>query len=207
MNLLDCIRVQRPDLITDLAPSYADSNHYQDLLPAFLREVKPTIVVETGVATGLSTDRILGTLDELGAGTLYSIDPVPQRTGLFDVKHPRWRPYLELSYDALGPIYLDTGPWDVFLHDSDHEAYCQTFEYEIAWSFVRAGGFILSDDTTWGSPPHMAWTKFCERHGVVPTSMGHCRVIQKPATAYPVRPSHADFALRSAHGLAKLVAP
>lgn len=179
MNLLDAIRAQRPALAEAVGPGLMTAGHYQNELGDWIREHKPRIIVETGVQNGMSSDRILTALDDIGNGELYSVDPNPAE-GLFEVVHPKWYPFRALSIDVLCSIYRKTGPWDVFLHDSDHEIYCQTFEYELAWSFVRPGGYIMSDDSTWGDPPHGAWVRFCERHHATPFMIGHaCAAVQK----------------------------
>jgi len=186
-GLLDSMWEQNPDLAAQYAGHFTNPNHYQDHLREILLAERwgggsPRTVVETGVSYGISSDRILTTLDEIGVpghGILYSIDPSPP-AGIFEVSHPRWSKVQKLSVDALGEIYERTGPWDVFLHDSDHEVWCQTFEYEVAWHFVRGGGLIMSDDITWGTPPHRAWEIFCSRHGLTYVMAGHCAVARKP---------------------------
>lgn len=162
---------------------YTAPNHYQDHLRGIILAETPSVVVETGVLHGVSSDRILEALDEIGKGTLHSIDPSPP-DGIFDVDHPRWTKYRTTSVDALLRVYEHTGAWDIFLHDSDHEVWCQTFEYELAWHFVRAGGLIMSDDTTWGypDPDHGAWDAFCDRHGVCAQMFGNMGVVRKPRT-------------------------
>jgi predicted O-methyltransferase YrrM len=187
-GLLTMMREQNPTLASEYERHFTAPNHYQDhLREILLGERKdggsPRIVVETGVSYGISSDRILATLDEIGVpdhGLLYSIDAAPP-AGIFEISHPRWSKTTGLSVDALPFIYEHTGPWDVFLHDSDHEVWCQTYEYEVAWHFVRGGGLILSDDIPWGTPPHRAWERFCLRHGINYTMAGHCAVTRKPA--------------------------
>jgi predicted O-methyltransferase YrrM len=186
-GLLTAMREQNPTLADQYARHYTAPNHYQD----YLREIllgerrdggSPRTIVETGVSYGISSDRILATLDEIGIpghGLLYSIDSSPP-AGVFEVSHDRWCKFRQLSTEALPRLYESTGPWDIFLHDSDHEVWCQTFEYEVAWHFVRGGGLIMSDDITWGRPPHRAWERFCERYGLESRKFGHCGVVRKP---------------------------
>lgn len=181
-GLFATMRAQGKALADGLDAGNALPNHYQDRLPEFLRRIRVEIIVETGAATGISTDRILQALDEKSAGVLHSIDPAPT-AGLFEIDHLRWIPHRALSVDAMPTIFAASGPWDVFLHDSDHGVWCQTFEYELAWQFVRGGGYLLSDDRTWGSPPHDAWRLFCMRHHLTPFELGACGVVQKPAFA------------------------
>jgi predicted O-methyltransferase YrrM len=194
-GLLSAMREQNPALADEYARYYTAPNHYQD----YLREIllgerrdggSPRTIVETGVSYGISSDRILATLDEIGIpghGFLYSIDSSPP-AGVFEVSHPRWSKYRQMSTEALPEIYERTGPWDIFLHDSDHEVWCQTFEYEVAWHFVRGGGLIMSDDIPWGTPPHRAWDRFCLRHGIEYRMAGHCAVARTPA-AQPGSPT------------------
>mgnify|MGYP001594439795 CR=1 FL=1 len=163
---------------------FARTGHYQQQLANWLRVVQPKVMVETGVERGLSTDAILRVMDEIGIGHLYSCDPSVGRVNLPDwtaVKHPRWTFNQMTSLMALPRIYKETGPWDVFLHDSDHDVECQVLEYSFAYWAVKPGGYILSDDHTWGSPPHHAWKKFCERYNLSSQApLGHCAWVQKP---------------------------
>lgn len=168
-------------------------DRFQNALGNFIREVKPAVVVETGVELGLSSDRILKALEDNGKGMLLSCDadypfpysPTPEIMPIYlpttSFPSSRWRTYPKESIYALPEIFADTGPWDVFLHDSDHGVGCQTFEYELAWHCVKPGGYILSDDYTWGSPEHHAFARFCERHGLASRGfLGSCIVVRKP---------------------------
>ena len=134
-----------------------DQTRYQRGFADLIREHKPDIVVETGVNVGTSTLFILKALDDNGKGKLYSVDPTP----CISIEHPRWELVKKLSIDALPEIYRKTGPWDVFLHDSDHSVGCMTLEFEMAWDFVKPGGIIASDDYTWHD--HHAWPNFIRR--------------------------------------------
>jgi len=206
MRLLEAIRGTNSVLADQLTLEYSKPNHYQDRLAEFLKDVRPNVVVETGVATGISSERILSALDDLEGGVLHSIDLSP-RAGLFEVDHPRWHKHRASSQDVLHEIYAKTGPWDVFLHDSDHGAFCQTFEYEMAWQFVRPGGYILSDDYLWGDPPHGAWQTFCSRHGLAFDKLGGCAIAHKSITAPRCVPrDSAAEALSAALRMARMVA-
>lgn len=172
--------------------------HYQDKLADLIRAEKPLVVVETGVWEGLGSEYILKALDDNGQGHLYSIDPMDQthlsngldksavaKAAQFYVEHPIYHPRFTLitakSQDALEPLFKLTGPWGMFIHDSDHSAECQEFEYEFAWKAVRSGGIIVSDDPFWGTPPHMTWDKFLKKHGVANRNiMQNAQWIRKP---------------------------
>jgi hypothetical protein len=142
-------------------------HHYQPELSKIIRQERPKIVVETGLQSGYSSEHILVALDDLGAGHLYSIDPIPEPCHC-PLVHPRFTHIIARSQDALKPLYEKVGQFDFFIHDSDHEHECMSFELEAAWEYVRDGGIIAGDDLTWGTPPHNAWPQFLARHGIPP---------------------------------------
>ena len=124
---------------------------YQAHVAALIRAMKPSIVVETGLDMGFGAEYILQALDDNGKGHLYSIDPmdashhsngcVPDPS-LYDANpiiHPRFTLIRQLSIEALIPLFARVGPFDIFIHDSDHSAECQTFEYDATWKTVRHG--------------------------------------------------------------------
>lgn len=173
---------------------------YQDQLHALVKAEHPYVVVETGVMSGISTHAILAAMDMGDRGILYSVEPQPC-SGIMDITHPRWQQCRAYSQDVLGPIFRQTGPWDIFLHDSDHEVACQTFEYECAWWFVRPGGLILSDDVCWGinggsAPEHGAWAAFCKRHGLTEFEIGAARGARKPTGSESCQPAYGESASR-----------
>jgi predicted O-methyltransferase YrrM len=113
------------------------------------RLLKPTNVVETGVADGRSSYLILAALDANEHGTLHSFDVNPE-VGVLTRGHDRWK--LTVSELAESRVNftaameaLDTV--DLFLHDSDHGYPNQMFEYDAAWPKVPEGGILASDDT------------------------------------------------------------
>jgi predicted O-methyltransferase YrrM len=118
-------------------------------LYALTRLLRPTNVVETGVADGRSSFLILSALDTNEHGTLHSFDVNPE-VGSLTRGHPRWEltisPLAESRANFTAAMErLDTV--DLFLHDSDHGYPNQMFEYEQAWPKVPAGGVLASDDT------------------------------------------------------------
>lgn len=163
---------------------------FQVELFRWLRATQPEVLVETGVATGTGSRMILTALDLNGHGHLHSVDGTCDKP----FEHPKWTFFKGFSQDKLFGIFEKSGPWDFFLHDSDHECACQTFEYEVAWHFTKPGGYIGSDDFNWGSPVHFAWRNFLLRHQVnTEISVGCVRLIQKPISA-PQPQSDHDWA-------------
>lgn len=134
----------------------AMSRFHQQLYDLVLRE-KPTVMVETGYANGLSAMHILAAMDLNECGTLYSVESFTNQ----DVFHPRLIFKRGLSRDVLPTI---PGPWCCFLHDSDHGYVNQTFEFSIAWRNLKPGGVMIADDPEWcdetTGKPHHAWAGF-----------------------------------------------
>lgn len=153
-----------------------DGTRYQAALGDVVRQLKPLVVVESGVQGGNSTLHILKAMDDVGCGHLHSIDPNP---GLV-LEHPRWTLWKEKSVTAFAKIYRVSNPWDIFLHDSDHDVGCQTFEYEAAWKFLRAGGLMVSDDVWWDQPTHYAWDKFAAEQWLKDGRIGCAGSLYKP---------------------------
>ena len=145
-------------------------------LYGLVREFKPKELVETGVCNGVSTAVILAALEMNNAGSLYSIDfpeytDTPYEEGAFwdgkkgavvpkgklpgwvipDKYRGRWDLILGRSQEKL-PILLDKlGEIDFFLHDSEHSYDGMTFEYNLAWKYLKPGGLLVSDDISWNS--------------------------------------------------------
>ena len=116
------------------------------------RALKPRVVVETGVGSGVTTSFILQALAANGEGRLWSIDLPPigseQFAGSF-VPQPlrsRWTLLRGRSRDLLPRLLSDLPAPDVFLHDSLHTTRNMTFEFHTAWQKMNSGGVLLSDD-------------------------------------------------------------
>lgn len=134
-----------------------------------IREIKPKVVVETGVANGHSTYFILNALKRNGQGILNSIDVKNNVGGLLssDEKENWGLHIIEKPMNrrkSLTMISKNIGDIDIFIHDSVHFYYWQMFEYEIFLPKIRKGGFLLSDDVD----SSYAFLDFSDRHGLVP---------------------------------------
>lgn len=127
---------------------------------AVVRALKPSIVVETGVASGVSTALTLQALSLNWEGELYSVDmpnldplarlPSGKEPGWLVPRDLRkkWHFVLGLSREKLGPLLQKLGSIDLFLHDSEHSYRNMLFEFELAWFFLREGGVLLAGDVT-----------------------------------------------------------
>jgi hypothetical protein len=133
-----------------------------------VRILKPTYVVETGVATGVSSAYILMGLEMNNKGELFSIDlpnyeleyfpklslkpvsiiPKEKNVGFAIppwLKH-RWHLILGNSRETLPKLLNELKTIDIFLHDSEHTYDHMMFEYHEAWNHLKSGGLLLSDN-------------------------------------------------------------
>ena len=124
------------------------------LVWAAVRHLQPAVVVETGVARGLTTACILSALRINGSGKLWSID--------LPAVHPKWRHESGIAVPAdwrgrwtyvrgpsrrrLPALLREVPPVGLFVHDSLHSAANMRFEFGLAWPSLAAGGVLVSDD-------------------------------------------------------------
>jgi hypothetical protein len=141
------------------------------VLYLLLRKYRPSLVVETGVAQGVSTTYILSALARNGSGSLESIDApnysshgpeyfgtarmvdrVRLKAGLqpgWLVPPPLrrlWNLSIGRSRDILPKI---SRPIGMFYHDSEHSFENMSFEFEWAWQNLVPSGLLVSDDIDW----------------------------------------------------------
>jgi len=127
----------------------------------FVRIVKPEVMIETGVAHGVSSWTILNALHKNQKGKLYSIDlPNLDTKKVFNVENfnrqpgwvvpellrSRWELQLGKSSELLPALLKRLGSIDIFFHDSDHSYENMKFEFGVTYDFIREGGLVLSDD-------------------------------------------------------------
>jgi hypothetical protein len=130
---------------------------------------RPEVVIETGVAHGVTTRVILEALERNQLGHLWSIDlpfPLDNRlhgetaTVVNDACRGRWS-YIEgSSRKRLPSLTARVGSVGLFVHDSLHTAKNTLFEMEQVASAMAPGGVMLVDDI--GS--HMGFATFAARH-------------------------------------------
>jgi predicted O-methyltransferase YrrM len=137
------------------------------VLYVICRIQKPDIIVETGVASGVSSSRILCALEENKRGQLYSID-LPwwqdNQSGWLipDYLRHRWHLILGRSSEELAPLLRKVAEMDIFLHDSDHSYRNMLWEFQIAWTHLKAGGLLLAHNID----TNAAFSDFCRDDGV-----------------------------------------
>ena len=119
-----------------------------------VRHLRPRKIIETGVARGISSRFLLAALDLNGSGRLWSIDLPPLRRPWRDQVgaavpnnlRTRWTYLRGASRTLLPELIRELGEIDLFIHDSLHIGKNMMFEFGQAWTALRPGGILLSDD-------------------------------------------------------------
>lgn len=144
-----------------------------ELVYALVRDLRPSIVVETGVAQGVTSAYILAGLEDNGRGHLHSID-MPSRDminqRLVGAAVPpdlrgRWTYHWGPARRLLVPLLAHVGPeLGLFVHDSDHSYENMRWELQTAWQSLAPGGWLVADD----AELHAAVKEVASSVGVLP---------------------------------------
>lgn len=127
---------------------------------AVVRALRPEIIVETGVASGVSSAYLLLALQRNQKGILHSVDigdpaylPADKSPGWIvpDWLRTRWRLHLGDVATVLPGLLRDLGEVDIFIHDSVHTYEHMKFEFELAHPRTKHGGLMLADDALWNA--------------------------------------------------------
>jgi predicted O-methyltransferase YrrM len=121
---------------------------------AVVRAARPDAVIETGVATGVTSAHILAALADNGHGHLHSIDLPPTdmiEGGTVGIAIPerlkaRWTYHWGSATRLLPRVLRETSGPRVFIHDSDHSYEHMRWELETAWGALAPGDVIVADD-------------------------------------------------------------
>jgi len=119
-----------------------------------VRHLRPSNVIETGVAHGFSSRFILEALERNGPGHLWSIDLPPLNPALegqvglaVGDRYPdRWSFIKGSSRRRLPGLLSQLGQIDLFIHDSLHSERNVRFESDRAWQALKPGGALVIDD-------------------------------------------------------------
>lgn len=161
------------EFITKLNKKILKNDHTTEeafFIPLYfiIRKMNPKIVIETGIQRGVSSFFILNALEDNKNGKLYSIDlplttyqsnnrgtiveDLPtENVGMYVPVHlrKRWELVIGDSKVKLPKLLQQIGDLDVFYHDSEHTYKHMMWEFETAWPYIKKGGTVLSDDTSW----------------------------------------------------------
>lgn len=121
------------------------------------RALRPSVIVETGVAHGVTSAYILAALERNAHGHLYSIDRPPLALRSDDFVGACIPDALKAGHtlirgDArakLPKVLNALGKVDMFVHDSDHSYGHMKFELGLARRHLRVPGLVVSDDVNY----------------------------------------------------------
>jgi hypothetical protein len=148
------------------------------------RHHKPTMVVETGVARGISSAFLLGALDRNSDGHLWSLDLPMLRAGwrvetgcaVPERLRNRWTYIRRSSRRGLPPLLADLGSVDMFVHDGLHTNETMAFEFACVWPYLTKNGLLVTDDAE-ASKAFMDFARFIGGEPMLLTEAGKASVI------------------------------
>ena len=107
------------------------------------------LIIETGVANGITTNAIMNALEESGAsGELHSFDVLPETNKAY-VGEGNWNFHLlegKSTHNQIKSVVSSLPKVDIWVHDSNHGYRWQKFEYLLALSVLNKNGILISDD-------------------------------------------------------------
>lgn len=141
-------------------PGNRPTHFFGKFLYFIVRMARPVVMVETGVAHGVSSWTILNAMNRNGSGKLYSIDlpdqdlksynpsNLQQQSGWVvpEALKSRWELRIGSSVDLLPALLKEVGQVDLFFHDSDHSYENMKFEFRAVLPFLDKKGLVVSDD-------------------------------------------------------------
>lgn len=143
---------------------------------AIVRALEPDLVVETGIANGVSSSYLLLAMEKNRKGHLHSVE-VDDSHVLLEGRDPgwivpdplrvRWSIHMGPSELILPHLLRALPPLDIFIHDSLHTYEHMMLEFEAAFPHLRPGGLLLADDATWNA----AFPKFVVKIGAARASI------------------------------------
>jgi len=151
-------------------PEFGLGDETSEWMYSIVRHRRPDVVVEVGVADGLSSAVILAALDANGSGRLVSVDIDPC-AGRLVGEHARWQlriHHLETAGAQLEGLLDELGSIDLFFHDASHAYSGQIDDYVSGLAHLRTGGILLSDDVDWS----WAFADICGWARVEPVILG-----------------------------------
>ncbi len=115
------------------------------------------MIIETGVANGITTNAIVKALEESGAhGELNSFDVLPETNKAY-LGEGNWNFHLlkaTNTHNQMKSVVSSLPKIDVWVHDSNHCYRWQKFEYLLALSVLKQNGILISDyidaSSAWG---------------------------------------------------------
>ena len=124
------------------------------LVYGIARGMRPDTIIETGVATGVTSAYLLAALEDNRHGILHSIDLPPTDmvakgnvgAAIPDDLRDRWVYHWGASRRLLPALLKNSRGKFMFVHDSDHSYKNMAWEIRSAWQAMSSGGVIVCDD-------------------------------------------------------------
>jgi predicted O-methyltransferase YrrM len=121
---------------------------------AMSRALAPSVVLETGVAYGVTSAYLLQAIEANQKGTLWSVDLPPlgrqaeDYVGFLVPKTLRspWNLRRGATRRLLPELLPQVGQIDLFIQDSLHTYRTITDEISMVWPYLRPGGVVVADD-------------------------------------------------------------
>jgi predicted O-methyltransferase YrrM len=133
------------------------------LLYSLIKANNSKLIIETGVANGITTNAIMKALEESGAnGELNSFDVLPETRKAYS-GGGNWKFHLlkgKNVHKQIKSAVSSLPKVDVWVHDSNHGYRWQKFEYLLALSVLSKNGILISDDIDASS----AWGELAKTH-------------------------------------------
>jgi predicted O-methyltransferase YrrM len=144
---------------------------------ALVRAFKPELIVETGIANGVSSSYLLLAMQKNCKGHLHSVE-IDRSNVLLDGREPgwivpeslrpRWSIHMGPSQVVLPHLLKKLPPLDMFIHDSLHTYEHMKLEFELVLPHLRPGALLLADDATWNTAfPEFAATIGAARANII----------------------------------------
>lgn len=135
-------------------------------LYAAVRAVRPSLVLETGVANGCSSFYFLNAMLKNGCGVLHSVDVSADVAGcLSECERDLWTLHVLQGPDYranFADVISRLKDIDLFLHDSNHCYRWMRHEYETVFPKLSRTGLLASDDVD----NTYAFVDFCDEQGI-----------------------------------------
>jgi predicted O-methyltransferase YrrM len=142
----NCVKSSKAALVTDLEPRFGRRLAWY----AFVRILKPGVVIETGVDKGLGSlviaSALLRNANEGNSGKYYGTDINPHAGFLFSGEYAKTG---EILYgDSLESIKRLECCVGLFISDSDHDPDYEFHEYQAVAKLLEPNGLVISDQGT-----------------------------------------------------------
>lgn len=121
---------------------YGINENTQNLLRILINKINPKVVVETGVANGVSTKIFL---EAMPKGVVHSFD-INEDVAISALKkYKNWKFNLIRNRFDFKETIESIEKIDIFFYDSDHCYSNQMFEYDTVWDRISKKGLLISD--------------------------------------------------------------